>query len=407
MSRLDDLIKELCPDGVPHKTLGEVASYSDTRVDASALDEKSFVGVDNLLANQAGKIDASYLPNTSRLTGYEVDDLLLGNIRPYLKKIWLATNTGGCSGDVLTIRISDEYRGRLSPQFLYYLLSDDAFFAHNMKHAKGAKMPRGSKPEILKYRIPVPPVDVQSEIVRVLDLLQALGGGLEAALGAELEARGRQYVHYRDSLLAFHRIEGVRWVQMGEVGEFTRGRRFTKDDVVEDGIPSIHYGEIYTNYGTATTSTVSCVRDDLAPQLRYARPGDVVIAAVGETVQDVGKAVAWLGTEEVAIHDDCFLYRSAIDPKFVAYYLQTFAFHSQKGKHVARAKVKRLSGASLSKVTIPVPPAEEQERIVAILDKFDPLVSDLSMSIRAELAARRKQYQYHRDRLLTFKEVTP
>jgi type I restriction enzyme S subunit len=192
---------------------------------------------------------------------------------------------------------------------------------------------------------------------------------------------------------------------MGEIGTFIRGRRFTKDDIVEHGIPSIHYGEIYTHYGVATASTVSYVRADVAQQLRYAQPNDVVIAAVGETVEDVAKAVAWLGDEDVAIHDDCFLFRHSMNPKFVSYCLQTEAFHAQKNKYVARAKVKRLSGESLAKIRIPVPPLEEQDRIVAILDKFDALVNDLSSGLPAEIKARRQQYEHYRDRLLSFREA--
>ena len=202
-------------------------------------------------------------------------------------------------------------------------------------------------------------------------------------------------------------VGGIKRVPMGEVGEFIRGRRFTKNDVVETGIPSIHYGEIYTTYGIATVETVSHVREDLAPQLRYAKPGDVVIAAVGETVEDVGKAVAWLGTTDVAIHDDCFLYRSdVLEPKFVSYYLRTETLNREKAKYVARAKVKRLSGESLAKLVIPVPPLEKQKQIVGVLDQFDAVVSDLSSVLLAELTARREQYEHYRNQLLTFGELT-
>ena len=400
MSRIDELIAEFCPDGVPHVRLGDVAAYSKTRISASAVDGETFVGVDNLQPNQGGRTSSNYVPKSGYLTEYRAGDVLIGNIRPYLKKIWLATNSGGCSGDVLAVRIRDSYSTTLEPEFLYRILSSEAFFAYDMQHAKGAKMPRGSKPMILKYRIPVPPLEVQREIVRILDLFTTL----EAELEAELEARRRQYAHYRDTLLTFP-DGGVRWAPMGEVGEFIRGRRFVKTDFVDEGIPAIHYGEIYTTYGAAACEAVTHVRQDLAAQLRYAKTGDVVIAAVGETVEDVGKAVAWLGEEDAAVHDDCFAYRHPMNPKYVSYYLQTETFHSQKSKYVARAKVKRLSAADLAKITIPIPPLEEQARIVAILDSFDALVNDLSVGLPAELAARRKQYEYYRDRLLTFKEA--
>lgn len=250
--------------------------------------------------------------------------------------------------------------------------------------------------EFKKICIPVPPIEVQLEIVKVLDTF--------TELEAELEARRRQYQYYRDALLAF-RAQDVRWAAMAEVGEFIRGRRFTKADYVEDGVACIHYGDIYTQYGTATTETVSHVRSDMAPTLRFAKPGDLVIAGVGETVEDVGKAVAWLGEGDVAIHDDCFAFRHSLNPKFVSYYFQTSAFHAEKNKFVARAKVKRLSGESIGKLAIPVPPPEEQERIVAILDRFDALVNDISIGLPAEIKARRQQYEHYRDRLLTFREA--
>jgi type I restriction enzyme S subunit len=192
---------------------------------------------------------------------------------------------------------------------------------------------------------------------------------------------------------------------LGEIGKFTRGRRFTKGDYVPDGIGCIHYGDIYTQYGTSATQAVSHVRADLVSTLRFAQQGDIVIAAVGETVEDVGKAVAWLGADKVAIHDDCFAFQHSMNPKFVSYCFQTERFNAEKNKFVARAKVKRLSGESLAKLTIPVPPLEEQERIVAILDKFDTLVNDISFGLPAEIKARRQQYAHYRDRLLTFRDA--
>ena len=203
-----------------------------------------------------------------------------------------------------------------------------------------------------------------------------------------------------DELIAELCPDGVPRRTLGEIGQFQRGRRFTKADVVEDGIPSIHYGEIYTHYGVAAAETVSHVRADLATQLRFASQGDVVIAGVGETVEDVGKAVAWLGAADVAIHDDCFLYRHSMDPKYVSYYLQTEAFHSQKRRHVARAKVKRLSAQGLAGTTIPVPPLEVQREIVRVLDTFTALEAELEAELDAELEARRRQYAHFKSVLV-------
>lgn len=401
MSRIDELLAELSPSGVRFCGLAEVADYSNTRADAADLDATTFVGVDNLLPNKQGKTDANYLPNTSRLTAYQVGDILLGNIRPYLKKVWLATNAGGCSGDVLALRIGKESRAGLEPRFLYYVLSSDGFFAYNMQHAKGAKMPRGNKEAILRHRIPVPPLEVQREIVSILETFTAL----EAELQAELQARRRQFAHYLNSMLRFRGRSDVAWMTLGEIGTFIRGRRFTKADYASTGIAAIHYGEIYTHFGTSTRFVRSHLRPDLGTSLRYALPGDVVVVDVGETVEDVGKAVAWLGDEPVAIHDHCYAFRHTMNPTYVSYCLQTADFRSERGKYVARTKVKTLLVDGFSKIKIPVPSLAEQDEIVRQLDSFDALVSDLSVGLPAELASRRQQYEYYRDRLLSFEEL--
>jgi len=192
--------------------------------------------------------------------------------------------------------------------------------------------------------------------------------------------------------------------KMGDLGQFIRGRRFNKRDFVESGIPAIHYGEIYTHYGTSAEKVVSHVSAELAPKLRFAEPGDVVLTDVGETVEDVGKAVAWLGKEPVAIHDHCYAFRHDLNPRFVAHYMRTTKYRKEKAKHVARTKVKTLLIDRLSQVEIPVPPLAEQERIASVLDSFEALTNDISIGIPAEQVARRKQYEYYRDKLLTFKE---
>jgi len=192
---------------------------------------------------------------------------------------------------------------------------------------------------------------------------------------------------------------------LGEAGELFRGRRFTKEDYVDEGLPAIHYGELYTRYGSSAVSVVTNVRAEMAPNLRFVKPGDIVIAEVGETVEDVGKATAWLGDCEVAIHDGCYGYRHSMNPMFLAYYFQSAQFHADKAKHVARAKLKRLSLSGLKQIEIPVPSMVEQDRIVEILSGFESLIEDVSIGLPAELAARRLQYEHYRDRLLMFEHA--
>lgn len=412
MSDVDFLERLLNGAEVKWFALGDVAKYSDVRIDCGGINEKNYVGVDNLLQNRAGKKDSTYVPTEGRLIEYLAGDTLIGNIRPYLKKIWLANQAGGASGDVLVIR---PIHRSLSPGYLHQVLTDEMFFEYNMQHAKGAKMPRGDKAKILEYKIPIPCPDnpkkslaIQAEIVRILDAFTELTAELTAELAAEVIARRKQYNHYRDRLLSFEERE-VEWKRLGDIGEFIRGKRFTKSDFAEGGIPVIHYGEIYTRYGAFADNAYSRVRDDLNNSLRYAEPNDVVIAGVGETVEDVGKAVAWIGAEPVAIHDDSYAFRHSMNPKFVSYVMQTATFIAEKSKHVSRGKLNRLLISGLEKVSIPVPFSNdpdkslaEQARIVAILDRLDALTNSITKGLSREIELRQKQYAYYRESLLSF-----
>lgn len=192
---------------------------------------------------------------------------------------------------------------------------------------------------------------------------------------------------------------------LGELGEFIRGRRFTKADYAESGLGSIHYGEIYTDYGTTASSVNRFVRPELKGGLRLARPGDLVIAATGENVQDVCKAVAWLGEEEVAVHDDCYIFRHELDPTFMAYFFQSASFHDQKVRLASESKLARVSGSNLAKILAPVPPMAVQREIVRVLDRFSALHARLEAELEAELKARREQFVYYRDSLLAFDAV--
>tara|TARA_R110002124_G_scaffold258573_4_gene424360 strand:+ start:86 stop:1330 length:1245 start_codon:yes stop_codon:yes gene_type:complete len=253
--------------------------------------------------------------------------------------------------------------------------------------------------------VPIPPIKVQTEIVRVLGTFTSI----TAELTAELNMRKKQYSYYRDKLLSFE--DGrAEWLTLGEIGEFIRGKRFTKKDYVnKGGINVIHYGEIYTHYGTSSTITISQVKSNLAESLRYAETNDVIVASVGETIEDVGKAVAWLGKGKVAIHDDSYAIRHSLNPKYLSYCLQTEDFISEKAKHISRGKVKRLLIDGISKVRIPIPypndyekSLAEQMRIVTILDKFDALTNSITEGLPREIELRQKQYEYYRDLLLSF-----
>ncbi|MFC6377007.1 restriction endonuclease subunit S [Tatumella terrea] len=293
----------------------------------------------------------------------------------------------------------------LTNKYLYHflLLSTESIY---ILAGGGAQPNLSSNALMAKLLIPIPcpnnpekSLAIQSEIVRILDKFTSL----TAELTAELTARKKQYNYYRDQLLSFE--EGVvPHVPMGQegVGEFIRGGSLQKKDFTEIGVGCIHYGQIYTYYGTYTNQTKVFVSEELASKCRKAQQGNLVIATTSENDEDVCKAVAWLGKEDIAVSSDACIYKHRMNPKYVSYFFQTEQFQQQKKKYITGAKVRRVNADSLAKILIPNPSLAEQSRIVAILDKFDTLTDSISEGLPREIELRQKQYEYYRDLLFSF-----
>lgn len=262
-------------------------------------------------------------------------------------------------------------------------------------------VPSLDRKKIENYEIPLPPIEVQTEIVRILDKFTSL----EAELEAELDCRKRQYEYYRDKLLSFDNVGGqeVEWKKMSEVGTFIRGNGLQKKDFTESGVGCIHYGQIYTKFNTFTDQTLTYCSENVARKLTPVHPGDLIIACTSENVEDVCKTVAWLGKEDIVTGGHACVFSHHENPKYIAYLLQTENFFQQKKKYARGVKVIDIKVADLQKITLPIPSLEEQQRIVSILDRFESLTTSLQSGFPAEIAARRQQYEHYRDKLLTFK----
>lgn len=194
-------------------------------------------------------------------------------------------------------------------------------------------------------------------------------------------------------------------LKLGEVCELVRGNGLQKKDFVDAGVGCIHYGQIYTYYGTYTDKTKSFVTAELARTLRAAFKGDLIITNTSENIEDVCKAVVWLGNEPIVTGGHATILKHKQNPKYIAYYTQTEMFYAEKCKHANGTKVIDVSATNMAKILIPIPPLAEQNCIVLILDNFERLLKDISQGLPAEIEARKKQYEYYRNKLLMFKKA--
>ena len=395
MSEIKELIERLCPDGVEYKKLGEVAKrLRGTPITATTMKKiATEEGEIKVFAGGKTVINAHLkdIPNANIITVPSVlcqsrgviDFIYYDKPFTFKNEMWAYT-----------------LDNNVSVKYIYYVLKQNVMYFRDKATAMGA-FPQISIPDTEKFEIPVPPLPVQAEIVRILDKFTSL----EAELEAELEARRKQYEYYRNQLLTFDKVGGarfdVKWMTLGEIGEMIKGSGIQKSDFVEDGYPCIHYGQLHTFFGTFADKNKSFIKKDLYDRCKKAVYGDLIIASTSEDVEACCKATAWLGGE-VAISGDAHIFHHYQNPKYIAYFFQTDDFAKQKRKYASGVKVVRVSSDNLAKIVIPIPPLEEQKRIVAILDRFEALTTDLQSGLPAEIEARRKQYEYYREKLLTF-----
>ena len=412
-------------------TLGDISEYSKDKIDIKELSSENYIGIENMLQDAKGVIKSSCLLTEGRCTKFFEGDILIGNIRPYLKKIWLSDRVGGANTDVLVIKKSIE---SIDNKYLFFVLSSEKFFSYVMRSVKAGKMPRGNKEMIMKYQFPLPPLEVQKRIVKVLDNFEKTCKELNIELSSEIEKKQKEYEFVRNYLLTFEEksrqailacelaslrskqqaqnlikilqyVYGYVEVRLGDIGSIVRGNGLQKRDFTEEGVGCIHYGQIYTKYGMATEKTISFVEESLAEKLRKVEKGNIIFAVTSENIEDLCKCVVWLGEEEIVTGGHTAILKHNQNSKFLAYYFQTEAFHSQKRKLATGTKVMDVTATKLEEILIPLPSLEEQQRIVDILDRFDRLCNDISEGLPAEIEARQKQYEYYREKLLSFKKL--
>jgi type I restriction enzyme S subunit len=405
MSDIEKLISQFCPNGVPFLPIGEFAECVSGATPSSTVAD--FWEKGTIPWMSSGEVNKELVLETDTFITQAGFDSCSTKMVPAGSVVIALAGQGKTRGMVARIGISlctnqslcsIVTNGVVSSDYLYHFLKGQY---QNLRALSSGDGGRGglNLHVIRSFRIPVPPREVQQMIVDFLDKFTELVAELEA----ELDARKSQYEFYRESLFE-EDISSLK--PLASVASIWRGRRFVKDDILSEGVPAIHYGEIYTKFGIAATEAYSFLNPILAAKLRFASPGDVVLVSAGETIEDIGKSFTWFGKQDVVIHDACFGIRSeTVDPRYMVHFFNTHNFKSQLRKYISSSKISAVSTEKLGKVFIPVPSLERQREVADVLDSFDSLISDIGTGLPAEINARRHQYEYYRSKLLTFKEL--
>lgn len=276
--------------------------------------------------------------------------------------------------------------------YLYHFMGP--VFKKIEKETAGGSVKHLSAKVINTITIPVPSLSEQERIVGILDTFTASIDNLKE----QIAQRRKQYEYYRDQLLDLEGKEDKDIHLWGEFCEMIKGNGVQKVDFVDEGFGCIHYGQIYTHYGPFTYTTNKFVPKEVFDKARKASKGDIIMTDTSENVEDICKSVAWLGEGDIAVSNHALIIKHKQNPKFLSFSTQTNDFFIQKRKVVVGVKVSGIKPEHLAQIKIYLPSLEEQSRIVGILDTFEASIQNLE----AQLKEREKQYEYYRNKLLTF-----
>lgn len=385
MKNLETLIQELCPDGVEFVKLGEVCEIKrGIRVVKKDLQETGKIPVyQNSLVPLGYKDEFNYPSNVA----FVISAGAAGDVGYSQVPFWAAD-------DCLTITCPSNIENK----YVYYFLKN---YEYKLKSkVRKASIPRLSRKVVDDLEIPLPPIEVQTEIVRILDKFTSL----EVELEAELDCRKRQYEYYRDKLLSFDNVGGqeVKWKKIGEFCDTLSGFPFDSSKFQTSGIKLMRGKNVKRGYFDFNEDDDRYWESPDGLEKYLLQDKDIIISMDGSLV---GKSFAMLSKKHLPL---LLVQRVArVRAKSVN---QIYLFHNIAHRFSGYVDKKKTGGAiphvsmkDIQNFSIPVPSLQEQERIATILDRFESLTTSLQSGLPAEIAARRQQYEHYRDKLLTFK----
>ena len=264
--------------------LKDICDYGKGRTEVSSLDNSTYISTENMLPNRAGITTATTLPTGEYTPSFEIDDALVSNIRPYFKKIWKATFSGGCSADVLVFKAKEN----VSKEYLYYILADDEFFKYSMTTSKGTKMPHGDKTSIMNYPIKLPPLSTQQKIAAILSSLDdkiELNNKINTNLEQQAQALFKNWFVDLEPF-GGKMPEGWKVGKLSEIADYLNGLAMQKFRPLEDeeGLPVLKIKEL--RQGCYDESSELCSPSKVKPEY-IIHDGDVIFSWSGSLLVDI------------------------------------------------------------------------------------------------------------------------
>ena len=396
MSRLADLVAELCPDGVEYRALGDVGSF----VRGGGLQKADFVEA-GMPCVHYGQIHTRFGTSVTKAVSYvseaqfarlkhaEYGDLLIATTSEDDEAVgkataWLGDGEVAISGDMFY------YRHNLEPKYVSYFFESSSFQEQKRPYLTGAKVRRIADKGLSRIQIPVPPLEVQREIVRILDQFTTLEAELEVELEAELEARRAQYEHYRNHLLSYDSLATcgpVDMVELGSVVTLLDSRRIPlkKGDRVSGEYP--YYGAS----GIVDYVDSYIFDEDL-----------LLVSEDGANLKARTKPIAFSTSGRVWVNNHAHVLK--VESSFYQKFLEEYLNSLDLEPYLVGSTQPKLNQSGLLSIPVPLPTEQALERSVLLLEKLKLFVTDFSAGLPAEIAARRAQYEHYRDRLLSFPE---
>lgn len=435
MSKLQELIQALCPDGVPHLPIKEIASCYAGATPKTTV--KEYWDSGNIPWMSSGEVNKQIITETENFITQAGFDSCSTKMVPANSVVIALAGQGKTRGLVALTKIdlctnqslcAIVPNAQMNSSFLYHFLGSQYQKLRTVSSGDGTR--GGLNLQMINsYVVPVPPIEVQDEIVRILDTFSAHA----AELQAELQARKEQYEYYRNLLLTFNPsacgcgTDGeqeikvtntppgsyqITWKTMGEIGKFFGGLTGkSKADFSNGNARFISYMNVYSNIALNQSANefVRILPNEKQNVLRY---GDALFTGSSETPDECGMSSVVTAEPKEPLYLNSFSFGFRLDdnsiyhPDFLKHLLRSSAIRAQIAKTANGVTRFNVSKALFAKVILPIPPIELQVKIANILDRFETLVNDLTQGLPAEIAAVKEQYEYYRNKLLTFKKAS-